>query len=53
MMQGYPLNIPIAIETVSTSFRIVIEYLSSSTEKEREGIETEAMRIHCIYFATT
>lgn len=53
MMQGYFLNIPIAVETVSTAFCIVTEYLSSCKEKEREVIETQAMRIHCIHFATT
>jgi len=53
MMQGYPLNIPIALEIVSTAFWIVTQYLSSRTEKEREGIETQATRIHCIHFAAT
>jgi hypothetical protein len=49
MKLGYHLNISITVETVSTAFWIVTEYLSSS----KEGIETQAMRIHCIHFATT
>jgi len=49
MMQGYPLDIPIAVETVSTVFWIVTEYLSSSKEKEWEGIETQATHMHCIH----
>lgn len=53
MMQGYDLNIPISVEILSTAFWIVTEYLSSNTQKEREGIETQAMRIHCIHFAVT
>jgi hypothetical protein len=45
MMQGYSLDIPIAVETVSTAFWIVTECLSSSKEKEREGIENQP----CVY----